>query len=51
MRRKKNAEFIFKIINKKYTKNSEIWASFSRDHECPINGTICFDWNYIHYSK
>jgi len=23
MRRKKNAEFIFKIINKKYTKNSE----------------------------
>lgn len=54
MRRKKNAEFIFKIINKKYTKNSEyteIWASFSRDHEHPMNGTICFDWNYIHYSK
>ena len=46
MRRKKNAEFMFKIINKKYTKNSEyteIWAYFSRDHERPMNGTICFD--------
>lgn len=43
---RKMLEFIFKIITKIY-KNSEyteIWASFSRDHEHPMNGMICFDW-------
>lgn len=50
MRRKKSVEFMFKIEMEKYTKkllrcHTEMWASFGRDHECPMNGIICFDRN------
>lgn len=54
MRRKKWVEFILKIEIEKFTKNSEYtetWASFNKDHECPRNGIICFNRNYIHHFK
>lgn len=45
MRRKKCAEFMFKTETEKDTYNSEyteMGASFSRDHERPMTGIICF---------
>lgn len=45
---------MFKIAIEKYSRNSEYtetWASFSTDHECPVNGIICFNGYYIHYFK
>lgn len=51
MGRKKYVMFTFKIKIQKYNKLQEMWASFSRDHEHPMNAIICFNRNCIHNFK